>query len=44
MVELNLCPGCKNLMIYCENDGWHYCEFCEYVEEELEFVPFSNSM
>jgi ribosomal protein S27AE len=39
-MEPILCPGCGNLMIFCENDGWWYCESCEYVEEELEFCPF----
>ena len=44
MDDLKLCPGCSNLLIYCGNDGWHYCEYCEYVEEELEFIPFSDSI
>ena len=44
MDNLKLCPGCRNLLIYCENDGWHYCEYCESVEEELEFIPFSDSI
>jgi uncharacterized Zn finger protein (UPF0148 family) len=36
-----ICPSCGNLM-FLDNDGWWYCDYCGYSDEDLDLEELQN--